>query len=247
MNNNNNNNTKNNASYANLTTLQEASRGREHILSILKDAGFDTFDPMDVLRLPMWSSVTELYYNNSNDKSSYNTAADAAAAAAAGAGAADGSDDDKDNSDGVPGPIIIGLDTCEEFRKRVKYSDRFLGIAGNFNSGTTAFAITLQNNCHFNDKDSDSNSDHDSSIGNSDNKDNVISITKDIKSVNRILNQVPWRKHKMAQYRNLYIKNSNNHTENTIINGENVLPIVLIRGELESESESSRVESSQVK
>ncbi|OEU20183.1 hypothetical protein FRACYDRAFT_236252 [Fragilariopsis cylindrus CCMP1102] len=185
-----------NVSTNNDLTFQEASKGREHVLSILKDAGIDTYDPMDVLRLPMWSSVTELYYTNNNNN----------------------------------------RNTCGEFRQRVKYSDRFLGIAGNFNSGTTAFAITLQNNCHFlTNKDSsggdggEDSSDYSTTTNND--KDTVISITKDIKSVNRILNQVPWRKHKMSQYRDLYIKNNNNHPtiENTIIKGENVLPIVLIR------------------
>ena len=248
-------NSSNTTTNVNLT-LQEASKGREHVLSILKDAGIDTYDPMDVLRLPMWSSVTELYYpnNNSSNRNSSATSMDGgggAAAAATTAGRSGKKDgNDYDNSEPRSGPIIIGLDTCEEFRQRVKYSDRFLGIAGNFNSGTTAFAITLQNNCHFlTNKDSsggdggEDSSDYSTTTNND--KDTVISITKDIKSVNRILNQVPWRKHKMSQYRDLYIKNNNNHptTENTIIKGENVLPIVLIRGELELES--SQVKSSQ--
>jgi hypothetical protein len=251
-------NSSNTTTNVNLT-LQEASKGREHVLSILKDAGIDTYDPMDVLRLPMWSSVTELYYpnNNSSNRNSSATSMDGggggAAVAATTAGRSGKKDgNDYDNSEPRSGPIIIGLDTCGEFRQRVKYSDRFLGIAGNFNSGTTAFAITLQNNCRFlNNKNSSSgdggeDSDYHSTTTNN-SKDNVISITKDIKSVNRILNQVPWRKHKMSQYRDLYIKKSNNHptTENTIVEGENVLPIVLIRGEFELELELE-LESSQV-
>jgi len=140
-------------------------------------------------------------------------------------------DNDDDNIDNH-GPVIVGLETCEIFRKRVKPVDRFLGIAGNFNSGTTAFATTLQNNCHL--------------PGHNNNKNSFIIKEKDIKNSNGILSQVPWRKHKMADYRDMYIIKSNNgntgnsnHTTTTtnsnnnnttgMLKGENVLPIVLIR------------------
>eukprot|EP00934_Nitzschia_sp_Nitz4_P002577 Nitzschia sp. Nitz4//scaffold227_size32659//14792//16041//NITZ4_007899-RA/size32659-processed-gene-0.26-mRNA-1//-1//CDS//3329542797//2567//frame0 len=50
---------------------------------------------------------------------------------------------------GQSSPIIVGLDTCATFRERVPSQQRFLGISGMFNSGTTAFGISLQANCRF--------------------------------------------------------------------------------------------------
>ena len=54
-------------------TLEEARKGRERIVAILEDAGIDNFDPKDVIRLPLWSSVTELYYSSSRRSRSRST------------------------------------------------------------------------------------------------------------------------------------------------------------------------------
>lgn len=48
-----------------------------------------------------------------------------------------------------PSPVIVGLDTCKEFRSKVPLKDRYIGVSGMFNSGTTAFGISLQANCGY--------------------------------------------------------------------------------------------------
>jgi hypothetical protein len=83
-----------------------------------------------------------------------------------------------------------------------------MAIAGNFNSGTTAFGLSLQANCRF--------SNHQKTNENDPYSNDVVS------HVNGMLSQVPWAKHKMAFYRD-------NHTILASIPKQNVLPIVLIR------------------
>lgn len=43
-------------------------------------------------------------------------------------------------------PVIIGMDTCSEFRANVPAHRRFVGVAGTPNSGTTALARNLKRN-----------------------------------------------------------------------------------------------------
>ena len=45
------------------------------------------------------------------------------------------------------GPVIYGLDQCEDYRNRVAPIDRRVGVAGMFNTGTNLLAILLQHNC----------------------------------------------------------------------------------------------------
>ena len=146
-------------------SLVEATRGRESIVSILKDAGIIEMSPSDVSKLPTSSNVAHLYGST---------------------------------------PIILGLDRCEEFRRRVPVQNRFVGVAGMFNSGSTAFGISLQANCHFPNRRS---------------KDYSNDLVKD---VGGMLNQVPWAKHKDARWKY-------NFTIQPDIPKDNVLPIVLVR------------------
>jgi len=195
--------------------LREARKGREHILSILEDAGIDDYDTKSVLRLPSWSSISELYYTKKVENHNlYNNTVEA------GDGDA-GIDNHKNHLSNVlnreyrDSPIIIGLEGCAKFRENVAPKDRFLGVAGNFNSGTTAFGISLQKNCRF--------AEHPSS------KDFVIHKRRNVfaSNVNGMLSQVPWAKHKMAEYR------QSNYTiippSFDSIDHGNVLPIVLVR------------------
>lgn len=105
-------------------------------------------------------------------------------------------------------PVILGLDQCEAFRTTVPLRNRFLGIAGNFNSGTTAFGQSLQANCKFPHRRHQY-------------KDDPFSNDK-VTHVNGMLSQVPWAKHKMAIHRD-------NHTILETVPKLNVLPIVLVR------------------
>jgi hypothetical protein len=102
-----------------------------------------------------------------------------------------------------PKPVILGLETCEAFRKRVPPEKRFIGVAGMFNSGTTAFGISLQANCRF--------VNHPANISND--------LVTD---VHGMLNQVPWAKHKIAH-------NKYNNTIHPDIAKDHVLPVVLVR------------------
>jgi hypothetical protein len=45
------------------------------------------------------------------------------------------------------GPVIIGLETCERFRKTAPLDDASIGTAGLFNTGTNPFAMYIEANC----------------------------------------------------------------------------------------------------
>lgn len=45
------------------------------------------------------------------------------------------------------GPVIIGLDRCEDFRNNFPLDDASIGTAGLFNTGTNPFAMYIQTNC----------------------------------------------------------------------------------------------------
>jgi hypothetical protein len=145
-------------------TMPQAMQGREPIIAILKDAGIFEANVNDILKLPKWSQVTDLY----------------------------GKD-----------PVVLGLEKCKEFRRRVPLEARYIGVAGMFNSGTTAFGLSLQANCRF--------------------PNHKFNRTNDVVTdVNGILNQVPWAKHKPA-------RSKNDHTIHPNITKDNVLPVVLVR------------------
>jgi len=43
-------------------------------------------------------------------------------------------------------PIVLGLDTCEQYRKTVSWKRRYVSVAGMFNTGTNAMDINLRKN-----------------------------------------------------------------------------------------------------
>eukprot|EP00566_Odontella_aurita_P013234 CAMPEP_0113535572 /NCGR_PEP_ID=MMETSP0015_2-20120614/5782_1 /TAXON_ID=2838 /ORGANISM="Odontella" /LENGTH=457 /DNA_ID=CAMNT_0000434845 /DNA_START=375 /DNA_END=1748 /DNA_ORIENTATION=- /assembly_acc=CAM_ASM_000160 len=45
------------------------------------------------------------------------------------------------------GPVITGLDTCEDFRSSIPRNQRYIGPAGMFNTGTNILASLLEKNC----------------------------------------------------------------------------------------------------
>jgi hypothetical protein len=47
------------------------------------------------------------------------------------------------------GPVILGLDTCEQFRKEVPQDDAFIAPAGLFNTATNTLADYLRQNLEF--------------------------------------------------------------------------------------------------
>jgi hypothetical protein len=164
-------------------TLEEARKGREEVLEILQDAGIQFNGASDIVRLPLWRQVKELYYNTNHSL-----------------------DNSVSMDTQLPNPVILGLETCQNFRSKVPSTkDRYIAIAGNFNTGTTAFGLSLQANCKF--------PDHDL------NRSNHV-----VHDVNGMLNQVPWAKHKMSYYRD--------NNMNVIHNGidkEHVLPVIMVR------------------
>lgn len=101
-------------------------------------------------------------------------------------------------------PVIVGLDSCQSFQRNIpRVQARYVGVSGMFNSGTTAFGISLQANCRF--------------------QHHRRNMTNDVLSdSNGMLSQVPWAKHKMATEKN-------GHTIHAEIPKEHVLPIVLVR------------------
>jgi hypothetical protein len=109
-------------------------------------------------------------------------------------------------------PIILGLDQCENFRQQVASYNRYIGVAGNFNSGTTAFGISLQANCRFPRYNNNNNDTFEAQSFSND----------EVSNVHGMLSQVPWAKHKMAFYKY-------NHTILSTIPKDHVLPVVLVR------------------
>ncbi|EEC45174.1 predicted protein [Phaeodactylum tricornutum CCAP 1055/1] len=45
------------------------------------------------------------------------------------------------------GPVVYGLDTCEDFRANIPREDASIGTAGLFNTGTNPFNMYLEGNC----------------------------------------------------------------------------------------------------
>eukprot|EP00536_Pseudo-nitzschia_multiseries_P005859 jgi/Psemu1/13819/gm1.13819_g len=221
------------------TMMDEARKGREPILAILEDAGINAFDPNDVLRLPLWSSVSELYYryergknrtakgSEHGDRSAAQPPAEANADAHANA--------DTDNAVRRRGPVILGLEDCASFRERVPKKDRFLGVAGNFNSGSTAFGIALQANCrleleeeHNHEPNEQLRADNNNNNNNNRNRNNWSYKRRRgtvVSNVNGMLNQVPWEKHKPANYRHGNVSVLPPSVEP--IDHDRVLPVVL--------------------
>ncbi|CAJ1950116.1 unnamed protein product [Cylindrotheca closterium] len=120
-------------------------------------------------------------------------------------------------------PMLVGTDTCLKYQTKVPLQDRYIGVAGSFNSGTTAFGLSLQQNCRFpNRRHSRHNRRHNrdtQTAGEGNNKNPAGNI---VTNVHGMLNQVPWAKHKMARERF-------GHTIDESIPKENVLPVVLVR------------------
>jgi len=48
--------------------------------------------------------------------------------------------------------VVLGLDSCEKFRDTIKGEDRFIAVAGMFNTGTNLLSDLLVNNCYLPEK-----------------------------------------------------------------------------------------------
>lgn len=48
---------------------------------------------------------------------------------------------------GSEGPVVIGLETCEDFQKNIPVDQASIGIAGMFNTGTNPLNMYLEQNC----------------------------------------------------------------------------------------------------
>jgi hypothetical protein len=48
---------------------------------------------------------------------------------------------------GSEGPVVIGLETCEQFQKTIPLDKASIGIAGMFNTGTNPLNMYLEENC----------------------------------------------------------------------------------------------------
>ena len=100
-------------------SMEEASQGRERLLALLQDAGVHDTEPAALAQLPKWHEIAALYYTTST------------------------SDTDVTEE----GPVIVGLDTCAQFRDSVPPDDASIGVAGLFNTGTNPLAMYLAANC----------------------------------------------------------------------------------------------------
>lgn len=133
-------------------------------------------------------------------------------------------------------PIIIGMDTCHIFRQNIQLNDRYIGVAGQMNTGTNALANLLSSNIyipydhhavednkyHFNNKNKN-HKNHKNQRKNDNNKNHA--NNNDYNGNHNgsgILSTVPWYKHGWISLRYQYnYQEPNEH--------KNVLPIVIIR------------------
>jgi hypothetical protein len=98
-----------------------------------------------------------------------------------------------------PGPVILGLETCQAYNQKVPYTrDRMLASAGPFNSGTNFLHELLKRNCE-------------------------IPFTKNGRT--GIMWQVPWGKHQSPRFRFEHM--AKGMSERTV--PENTMPVVLVR------------------
>lgn len=157
-------------------TVQQASVGRERLLELLQDAGVHDMEASVIAQMPLWEQVASLYYS-------------------------DGSDGDGTTTTTTDrGPVIVGLETCHQFRATVPVTDASVAVAGLFNTGTNPAAMYLAANCvmPFN--------------------------TKNDKTGRGMRWQVPWGKHMVADR-----KWTNTASHDANVNKTNVLPVVLVR------------------
>jgi len=138
------------ASSSSSSSLAAAARRRLPLLRLLRDSHVGPIE-WDVLQaLPTAKEVSDLYYYSSDSDSNEDDSAEnnhAAAAAAANTGNDSDVDFGDDDDDYDFGNVVIGgLETCEDYKARVPPDRRFLGTAGQMNSGTTALAAYLKRN-----------------------------------------------------------------------------------------------------
>jgi len=102
-----------------VVSMEEAIQGRERLVALLQDAGVHDTEPAALAQLPKWNEIAALYYTTTSD--------------------------DTDVTD--QGPVLVGLDTCAQFRESVPPDDASIGVAGLFNTGTNPLAMYLAANC----------------------------------------------------------------------------------------------------
>jgi len=102
--------------------LEDAVRARLPILQMLHDAGV-SIAPDVLYALPTWEEFQNLYGGDSDNRRGKN-----------------------DNESDDDGPVAIGLETCRVFRDTVPAESRYVGVAGQQNSGTTALSRYLSLN-----------------------------------------------------------------------------------------------------
>lgn len=152
-------------------SIQEASVGRERLLELLRDAGVLNVEAPVITQLPTWRQVAALYYTDQSLR---------------------------DVTDA--GPVIVGLERCEQFRRTVPVRDASVAVAGLFNTGTNPAAMYLAANCQ------------------------MPYNTMDKSSGHSMRWQVPWGKHMLANR-----KWNNTARHDVKVNKNHVLPVILIR------------------
>eukprot|EP00526_Cylindrotheca_closterium_P008652 CAMPEP_0113607142 /NCGR_PEP_ID=MMETSP0017_2-20120614/3226_1 /TAXON_ID=2856 /ORGANISM="Cylindrotheca closterium" /LENGTH=517 /DNA_ID=CAMNT_0000515725 /DNA_START=14 /DNA_END=1565 /DNA_ORIENTATION=- /assembly_acc=CAM_ASM_000147 len=164
-------------------TYEQAKEGREPLLEILEqDLGLAKLTTSELMQLPKWSEIQDLY----GEKEIQDLYGEK--------------------------PILVGMDMCLKYQAKVPPPNRYIGVAGSFNTGTTAFGLSLQQNCRFPNRKATAKTNGDQAT----NDKNLVT------NVHGMLNQVPWAKHKMAFERF-------GHTIDEGIPKEDVLPVVLVR------------------
>lgn len=101
-------------------------------------------------------------------------------------------------------PKIVGLDTCEEFQNYGYKFDHFIGVAGNFNTGTNLLAELLIANCHMQDR--------------------MDKFGDDNRGIRW---QVPWGKHTPPGDEDFRTKHKTEKDKN--IDANSIIPIVTVR------------------
>ena len=92
---------------------------RRHVVELLRAADPNMLlEPDTLSQLPTWQQISDLYYSGNGRNSTH------------------------------PTPVVYGMETCAQYRQTVALKDRFLAVAGLFNTGTNAMTWTLDHNIH---------------------------------------------------------------------------------------------------
>ena len=106
---------------------------KQWILHQLHEAGVERLDPNVMAQLPTDAQIQRLYYSSVSTSTTTSSSSPSSSSSSS-------------SSTTLGHPVVRGMETCAAYRRSVPREQRYVGVAGLFNSGTTALSIYLQHN-----------------------------------------------------------------------------------------------------